>query len=78
MTHKKPVVPEAKKALEIFKMETAKEIGIDVNHDINMGNVTSNQIGMMAKSGKLGGKMTRKMVQQAEQSLANKNKNPIK
>lgn len=78
VTHKKPVVPEAKKALEMFKMETAKEIGIDTNHDIDMGNVTSDQIGMMAKSGKLGGRMTRKMVQQAEQSLTNKNKNPMK
>lgn len=37
--------------------------------DVYMGNLTSHQIGMMAKSGQLGGEMVRRMVQNVEQDM---------
>lgn len=38
-----------------------------------MGNLTSEQIGSMAKSGKLGGEMVKRMVESEEAKLANMN-----
>lgn len=35
-----------------------------------MGNLTSHQIGTMAKAGQLGGEMVRRMVKQVEQEMA--------
>ena len=73
MSRKNPVVPEAKQALESFKLETAKEIGVDISAKQDMGNFTSKEIGAMAKSGRLGGRMVRKMAKQAEETVINKN-----
>lgn len=77
MSRKKPVVPEAKQALERFKLETAQEIGVDVSAKPDMGNFTSKEIGAMAKTGRLGGRMVRKMAEQAEETLVNKNTNNV-
>lgn len=75
MAKKNKVAPEAKRALERLKIETAGEIGIDTTTKPDMGDFTSKQIGSMAKSGRLGGRMVNKMVKNAEKSLANKNNN---
>ncbi|MDR5658705.1 alpha/beta-type small acid-soluble spore protein [Serpentinicella sp. ANB-PHB4] len=50
---KNPVVPEAKQALNSFKMEIAKELGLE--------NETP--------AGYVGGQMVKKMVEEAEKSL---------
>lgn len=51
--NKKPVVPEARQALESFKEEVAKELGLE--------NET--------RAGYVGGHMVKKLVEQAEHSL---------
>lgn len=53
INNKKPVVPEARQALESFKEEVAKELGLE--------NET--------RAGYVGGHMVKKLVEQAEHSL---------
>jgi len=55
------LVPQAKAGLSSFKMETAKELGVNFT-DYN-GDLTSKQCGSV------GGEMVKKMVQQYEQNL---------
>lgn len=78
MAKKNKVAPEARRALERLKIETAEEIGINSTPKPDMGELTSNQLGSMAKSGRLGGRMVNKMVKNAEKSLVNKNNNKHK
>ena len=56
------VVPEAKEALERFKMEAAQEVGVNLKQGYN-GALTSRQ------AGSVGGQMVKKMIQSYEQSL---------
>lgn len=56
------VVPEAKEALERFKMEAAQEVGVNLKQGYN-GDLTSRQ------AGSVGGQMVKKMIQSYEQSL---------
>ena len=56
------VVPEAKEALERFKMETANEVGVNLKQGYN-GDLTSRQ------AGSVGGQMVKKMIQSYEQSI---------
>ncbi len=56
------VVPEAKEALERFKMEAANEVGVNLKQGYN-GDLTSRQ------AGSVGGQMVKKMIQSYEQSL---------
>lgn len=56
------VVPEAKEALERFKMEAAAEVGVNLKQGYN-GDLTSRQ------AGSVGGQMVKKMIQSYEQSL---------
>ncbi|MBJ6363772.1 small, acid-soluble spore protein, alpha/beta type [Paenibacillus sp. GCM10012307] len=58
------VVPEANAALDQLKYEVAQELGIAIPQDGYYGNVTTRD------AGSLGGYITRKLVQIAEQSLA--------
>jgi len=55
------LVPEAREGLYRFKMETAKELGVNFT-DYN-GNLTSRQCGSV------GGQMVKKMVEQYERNL---------
>ena len=55
------LVPEAKAGLNKFKMETAKELGVNFT-DYN-GDLTSRECGSV------GGEMVKKMVQQYEKNL---------
>lgn len=59
------VVPEAKAALEQFKMESAGEVGVTLNKGYN-GDLTSRQ------AGSIGGQMVKKMIEKYERDLAGK------
>ena len=58
------VVPEARAALDKFKMEAANEVGVQLKEGYN-GDLTSRQ------AGSIGGQMVRKMIKKYEQDLAN-------
>ena len=65
MASNKTLVPEAKEALNRFKMEAANEVGVTLNQGYN-GNLTSKQ------AGSVGGQMVKKMIESYENSLKNK------
>ena len=55
----KLVNPNAREAMDRFKMETASEVGVQLKQGYN-GNLTS------AQAGSIGGQMVKKMVQAYE------------
>ena len=55
-------VPEAKDALERFKMEAANEVGVNLKQGYN-GDLTSKQ------AGSIGGQMVKKMIESYENGL---------
>ena len=58
-------VPEAKEALDRFKMEVAGELGVPLSDGYN-GNLTS------AHNGSVGGDMVKKMIEAQERQMAGK------
>ena len=56
MSRNKVTVPEAKAALDKFKMEAANEVGVNLKQGYN-GDLTSRQ------AGSVGGQMVKKMVE---------------
>ena len=58
----KHVVPEAKDAMERFKMEAASEVGVNLKNGYN-GDLTSRQ------AGSIGGQMVKKMIESYENSM---------
>ena len=62
MASNKTLVPEAKQALDQFKMEAANEVGVTLNQGYN-GNLTSKQ------AGSVGGQMVKKMIESYENSM---------
>ncbi len=60
----KNLVPEAKEALNKFKMEAANEVGVNLKQGYN-GDLTSKQ------AGSVGGQMVKKMIQSYENSMKN-------
>ena len=64
MSNKKNLVPEAREGLNRFKMEAANEVGVQLKEGYN-GDLTSRQ------AGSIGGQMVKKMIQKAEQDMAN-------
>ena len=58
------VVPEARAAMDKFKMEAASEVGVQLKEGYN-GDLTSRQ------AGSIGGQMVKKMIKKYEQDLAN-------
>ena len=58
----KHVVPEAKEAMERFKMEAASEVGVNLKNGYN-GDLTSKQ------AGSVGGRMVKKMIESYENSM---------
>jgi len=66
---RRPLVPEAKEALDRIKTEYANEFGIMIN-DAYKGNNTSKSNGYIG--GPIGGLMTRKMVEEFEKKLVDK------
>ncbi|MFC4810964.1 small, acid-soluble spore protein, alpha/beta type [Paenibacillus sp. GCM10023250] len=57
------VVPQASHALDMLKFEVAQELGIQLSPDGYNGNLST------YNAGKIGGSITRRLVQIAEQSL---------
>ncbi len=62
MAKNKVTVPEAKAALDKFKMEAANEVGVTLKQGYN-GDLTSRQ------AGSVGGQMVKKMVESYENSI---------
>lgn len=58
----KIVVPEAREALNRFKMEAANEVGVNLNQGYN-GNLTARE------AGSVGGQMVKKMIEAYENSM---------
>lgn len=62
MASNKIVVPQAREALDRFKMEAANEVGVNLKQGYN-GDLTSKQ------AGSVGGQMVRKMIEAYENSV---------
>ena len=56
------MVPEAKEAMNRFKMESAAEVGVNLKQGYN-GDLTSRQ------AGAIGGQMVKKMIESYEKSM---------
>ena len=61
-------VPEAKDAMNRFKMEVASELGVPLTNGYN-GNLTS------AQNGSVGGEMVRQMIKRQEEAMSGKSSN---
>ena len=59
------VVPEATEALNKFKYEVASEVGVNLKEGYN-GDISARD------AGKIGGNMVKKLIEQAENQMANK------
>ena len=58
----KRLVPEAKEAMDKFKMEAASEVGVTIKQGYN-GDLTAKQ------AGSVGGQMVKKMIMNAENAM---------
>ncbi len=61
-SNNKNVVPEARAALDKFKMEVAQEVGVNLKQGYN-GDLTSRE------AGSVGGMMVKKMIEAYENSM---------
>ena len=57
-------VPEAKQAMDQFKMRSANEVGVNLKQGYN-GDLTSRE------AGSIGGQMVKKMIEAYEQNMTN-------
>ena len=55
-------IPEARSAMDKFKMEAASEVGVNLKNGYN-GDLTSRE------AGSVGGQMVKKMIESYEQSM---------
>ena len=62
MSRNSNVVPEAREALDKFKMEAASEVGVNLKQGYN-GNLTSRE------AGSVGGQMVKQMVKKYEEGM---------
>ena len=62
MASNKTMVPEAKAAMERFKMQAASEVGVNLQNGYN-GDLTARQ------AGSIGGQMVKKMIESYENSM---------
>ena len=62
MASNKALVPEAKEALNRFKMEAASEVGVNLKQGYN-GDLTAKQ------AGSIGGQMVKKLIENAENQM---------
>ena len=60
--NKSSLVPEAREALNKFKMEAASEVGVNLKQGYN-GDLTSKQ------AGSVGGQMVKKMIKSYEENM---------
>ena len=56
-------VPQAKEAMDRFKMEVASELGVNLKRGYN-GDLTSKE------AGSIGGEMVKKMIQRQEEQMS--------
>ena len=66
MASNKTLVPEAKEALDRFKMEAASEVGVNLKQGYN-GDITARQ------AGSVGGQMVKKMIEKYENDMKGSN-----
>ena len=59
------LVPQAREALNRYKMEAANEVGVNLKQGYN-GDLTARQ------AGSIGGQMVKKMIQQVENGMSGK------
>ena len=59
-------IPEARQAMNQFKMEAANEVGVNLKQGYN-GDLTSRQ------AGSVGGQMVKKMIESYEKSMSGSN-----
>ena len=64
MASNKTLIPEAKAAMDQFKMQAASEVGVNLTQGYN-GDLTARQ------AGSIGGQMVKKMVESYENSIKN-------
>ena len=64
MASNKTIIPEAKAALDKFKMEAASEVGVNLSQGYN-GDLTARQ------AGSIGGQMVKKMIESYENQIKN-------
>lgn len=64
-SNNKIMVPEARAAMNKFKMEAANEVGVDLKKGYN-GSLTTRE------AGSVGGQMVKKMIQSYEQDMGSK------
>lgn len=69
MANNQLVVQQAQKALEQMKFEACRELTIPIPEDGYYGNMTSRD------AGRIGGNITRRLVQMGEQLLAGQSNN---
>ena len=62
MSRNNVIVPEAREAMDKFKMEAAAEVGVNLKQGYN-GDLTSRQ------AGSVGGQVVKKMIQSYENGL---------
>lgn len=62
MSRSRISVPEAKQAMENFKMEAANEVGVNLKQGYN-GDLTARQ------AGSIGGQMVKKMIEDYENKI---------
>ena len=62
MSKNRTLVPKAAQAMEKFKMESAKEVGVNLKNGYN-GDLTSRE------AGSVGGQMVKKMIHAYESSM---------
>ena len=62
MSRNQTLVPQAKEALDKFKMEAASEVGVNLKQGYN-GDLTSRQ------AGSVGGQMVKKMIEAYENGM---------
>lgn len=62
MARNRILVPQAKKGLDQFKMEAAKDVNVNLSEGYN-GDLTSRE------NGSVGGQMTKKMVENYEKNI---------
>ncbi len=61
-SNNKGMVPEAREALDRFKMEAANEVGVNLKQGYN-GHLTSRE------AGSIGGQMVKKMIESYEKNM---------
>ena len=61
-------IPEARQAMDQFKMEAANEVGVNLKKGYN-GDLTSRQ------AGSVGGQMVKKMIESYEKNLSDNSNN---